>query len=123
MKDILIVLKEQIPFIVALIIGVICHTLAGAVKHNQDFEFRKMLLGALKFAGILATIILIIVGINIYEPLTIKFSKEIEVLQEVIVVGVYAKVIGLIKDYFSIKDEDIQKYIDTRNYGEEYDRQ
>lgn len=45
------------------------------------------------------------IGINIYEPLFTKFAEEMRMLEEMIVIGVYAKVIVLIKDYFEIKEE------------------
>lgn len=119
MKDILIVLENQVPFIIALVIGVIGHTWAGATKHKADFDKKKMLDGAFKFTSILAVILLVIIGINVYQPLYIKFAEEMETLQEVIVIGVYAKVIILVKEYFDVKDEDIKNYLDTRNYGED----
>lgn len=102
------VLKNQLPFIIALVIGVIAHTVCGAIKHAKlsDFNFKALLIGALKFSGILFCIELIMVGINQYEPLFTKFAEEMKVLEEMIVIGVYTKAIALVKDYFDIKEEE-----------------
>ena len=49
-------------------------------------------------------------------------DDEIENLKIAIVIIVYTKSILLIREYWNVKDEDMEdakKYIDTRNYGEE----
>lgn len=107
---ILDVLKNQAPFIISLVIGVVAHTIGGAMKHKKlsDFDWKALLDGAIKFGGILLVIELMMVGINIYEPLFIKFAEETKMLEEAIVIGTYAKVIMLVKDYFEIKETDIE---------------
>lgn len=109
------ILKEQLGFILALVIGVIAHTIAGAIKHKSDFDWKKLLSGAFDFTMILLVILMVVVGTKLYEPLA-QFEQEIETLKEVIVIGVYAKVIMLIKDYWNIKDEDVKNFI-SENEG------
>lgn len=107
---ILEVLKNQLPFIEALLIGVFAHTICGALKHEKlaDFDWKALLKGALKFFSILFCIELVMVGINLYEPLFVKYAEEMKVMEEMIVIGVYAKVIICIKEYFEIKEEDVE---------------
>ena len=122
MNNILDVLNNQIPFIISLVIGVIAHTTGGGIKHKKDFDWKKLLDGALDFTMILATILLVIIGIYCYEPLIKKFAEEMETLKVAIVFIVYTKSIMLIREYWNVKDEDMneaKKYIDTQNYGEE----
>ncbi|MBQ0113735.1 MAG: hypothetical protein KBT03_11455 [Bacteroidales bacterium] len=122
MNNILDVLNNQLPFVYALVIGVVAHTLGGGIKHKKDFNWKKLLDGTIDLTMILATILLVIVGIYCYEPLIKKFAEEMETLKVAICIGVYAKSIILVKEYFDVKDEDMkeaEKYIDTRNYGEE----
>lgn len=109
------ILKAQLGFIFALVIGVIAHTIAGAIKHKADFNWKKLLSGAFDFTMILLVILMVVVGIKLYEPLA-QFEQEIETLKEMIVIGVYAKVVLLIKDYWKIKEEDIQNFV-SNNEG------
>lgn len=109
MKDILIVLENQVPFIIALCIGVIAHTVAGGVKHRNDFDLKKLLNGGINFAMKLVSILLIIVGIYCYEPLIKKFADEMETLKIAIVFLVYGKSILLIKEHWEVKDEDMEE--------------
>lgn len=109
MKDILIVLENQLPFIYALVIGVIAHTIGGGIKHKQDFDWKKLLSGAIDFALILATILLVIVGIYCYDPLIKKFAEEMETLKVAIVFIVYTKSMMLIREYWNVKDEDMKQ--------------
>lgn len=105
---ILDVLKNQTPFLISLVIGVVAHTIGGAMKHEKikDFDWNALLKGAIKFGGIILVIELVMIGINVYEPLYTKFAEEMKMLEELIVLGVYAKVIVLIKEYFDVKEQD-----------------
>lgn len=122
MNNILEVLTNQVGFLIALVIGVIARTIGGAMKHKQDFNWKKLIDGAIDFTMILSVIVLVIVGINMYEPLYLKYGEEVETLKTAILFIVYGNAIVYAYQYFNVKDEDMQeakKYIDTQNYGEE----
>lgn len=122
MNNILEVLNNQVGFLIALVIGVIARTIGGGMKHKKDFDWKKLLDGAIDFTMILSVIVLVIIGINMYEPLYLKYGEEVEQLKTAILFIVYGNAIVYAYQYFNVKDEDIQeakKYIDTQNYGEE----
>lgn len=121
MNNILEVLNNQVGFLIALVIGVIARTIGGAMKHKQDFNWKKLIDGAIDFTMILSVIVLVIIGINMYEPLFLKYGEEVETLKTAILFIVYGNAIVYAYQYFNVKDEDMQeakKYIDTQNYGE-----
>lgn len=115
MNNILQILLNQVGFIIATIVGVIAHTLAGAIKHRNNYSKDKMMEGAKKYALILSTIVLTIIGINCYEPLFLKFGEDIETLKTAILLVLYGKVFILLKEATDVKDEDMEE---SKKYNE-----
>lgn len=111
MENIIEVLNNQVPFLIALTICVICNTLGGAIKHTKlsDFNWKELLVGALRFIGIVVIILLMTIAIEIYEPLYTKIASEFEAIKIAIVVALGVKVCAVVKEYYSISDEDIQE--------------
>ncbi|MBQ0112130.1 MAG: hypothetical protein KBT03_03280 [Bacteroidales bacterium] len=109
MNNILDILVKQLPFICALVLGTIGRTIAGGVKHTEDFDWKKLLKGALKFSMILISILFGIVGIYSYEPLIAKFGNEVETLKIAICIVVFAEIIRLVREHYNVKDEDMKE--------------
>lgn len=121
MENILSVLENQVPFLLALTICVLCNTICGAIKHAKlsDFNWNDLLVGALRFIGIVVVILLMTIAIEIYEPLYIKVEAEFEALKIAIVIAFAVKVCTQIKDYYSITDSDIEEITTNTHNSDE----
>lgn len=111
MSNILEILKNQEAFLIALTICVLCNTICGGLKHTKlsDFNWKELLIGALRFIAIVVVILLMTIAIEIYQPLYAKISSEFEALKIAIVIAFAIKVITQIKDYYSITDEEVEE--------------
>lgn len=100
---------QELPFILALTLCVIANTLIGGIKHTklEDFDFKALLQGAIKYLVMIIAICLLVISMNVYEPLYTRFLDELNILKQAIVILAFSKVILQIKDYFNITDEDI----------------
>lgn len=104
-------ITQELPFILALTLCVIANTLIGGIKHTklEDFDFKALLQGAIKYLVMIIAICLLVISMGIYEPLALRFKDELELVKQAIVIIAFSKVVLQIKDYFNITDEDIEK--------------
>lgn len=125
METILELLKAQVPFLIALTICVFCNTLCGAFKHEKlsDFNWKELLIGFIRFIGITLVILLMVIAIQIYEPLYNVVSEDFETLKKAIVIAYALKVISQIKEYYSITDDDLKKVKETHKEEVEDDEE
>lgn len=105
---ILEILKAELPFIIALTLCVVANTIVGAIKHEKqdEFDWKQLLVGAVRYLVVVLAICMLVVALNIYEPLAIKFETELKALEQLITIAAFAKVIIQIKDYFGVKDTE-----------------
>lgn len=120
LNEALKVLEAQLPFIISLTLCILANTFAGAIKHTKmsDFNFKAMIVGALKYIAIIIVILDLVVALNLYQPLYDKFAEDLDTLQVAIVIGAFAKVVIQIKEYFGVTEEDIvavKNDIDNQN--------
>lgn len=85
-------LINLVPFTIALVVLVIGNTIAGAIQHTNDFSWKELLNGALKWLGILVCILCMLIAITLYDPLAQKYATEFEVLQEALIFAYFLKV-------------------------------
>jgi len=113
------VLKAELPFIIALTLCVVANTIVGAIKYEkmEEFDWKKLLLGTVRYLVVVLAICMLVVALNVYEPLAVKFAAELKALEQVIAIAAFAKVIIQIKDYFGVKDAEVQEVKnDVDNY-------
>lgn len=107
MENIIEVLNNQVPFLKALSFCVFANTLCGGLKHTKlsDFNWKELLIGALRYIGICLVILCLVIACNIYEPLYTKYLNELAVLEEEIVMVNFVIVINQVYKYWKINKE------------------
>lgn len=103
------VLKAEMPFVIALTLCVVANTIVGAIMYEkkEQFDWKKLLLGAARYLVVIAAICMLVVALNVYEPLAVKFAAELKALEQVIAIAAFAKVIVQIKEYFDVKEVEV----------------
>lgn len=107
MEIILNNLKEALinllPFIFAIIGLVIANSIGGIIKNYKSFSWKKLLLGALKWLGILLMIVCMLMSVTIYEPLAEKYATELDTLELALAVAYFVKVCVLVYEITQVK--------------------
>lgn len=107
MEIILNNLKEALinllPFIFAIIVLVIANSVGGIIKNSSNFSWKELFKGILKWLGVLLMVACMLVAITLYEPVSVKYATELEVLEEALVCAYFVKVCVLVYEITQVK--------------------
>lgn len=110
METILNNLKEALinllPFIFSIIVLVIANSVGGIIKNSSEFNWGKLFKGILKWLGILLMVACMLIAITLYEPLSVKYANELEVLEEALVFAYFVKVCVLVYEITQVKKSE-----------------